>query len=87
MPVILIKNYKSRRHLQHAALHGVPASEESKTMVMKRIRNRTIVFHVLLFIPITLFWATIIASLERTPLTGRYGHISAFHNDPLLISL
>jgi len=72
MPVILIKNYKSRRHLQHAALHGVPASEESKTMVMKRIRNRTIVFHVLLFIPITLFWATIIASLERTPLTGRW---------------
>lgn len=33
---------------------------------------RTILFHVLILTPILLFWATIIASLERTPLTGRY---------------
>ncbi|KAJ7931558.1 hypothetical protein B0H13DRAFT_1702127 [Mycena leptocephala] len=72
LPVILIKNAKTRRHLKHAAIHGVPISEERTTTLLKRIRNRTLLFHALFFIPGILFWATIFASLERTPLTGRW---------------
>ncbi|KAJ6619774.1 hypothetical protein B0H10DRAFT_2024923 [Mycena sp. CBHHK59/15] len=72
LPVILIKNHKTRRHLKHAALHGVPIDEERTNTLLKRIRNRTLLFHALFFIPGILFWSTIFASLERTPLTGRW---------------
>lgn len=72
VPVILLKNHKGRKMLKHVDLHGQGASEEKKNIILKRIRNRTILFHFLLLIPATLFWATIIASMERTPLTGRY---------------
>ncbi|KAJ7285004.1 peptidase family M48-domain-containing protein [Mycena rebaudengoi] len=72
LPVILIKNHKTRRHIKHAAIHGVPMSEERTNTLLKRIRNRTLFFHALFFIPGALFWATILASLERTPLTGRW---------------
>ncbi|KAJ7494753.1 peptidase family M48-domain-containing protein [Mycena galericulata] len=72
LPVILFKNHKTRRHLKHAALHGVPLSEERTNVLLKRIRNRTLLFHALFFIPGFLFWSTILASLERTPLTGRW---------------
>jgi hypothetical protein len=46
--------------------------EEKRPVILQRIRMRTILFHVLIMTPILLFWATIVASLERTPLTGRY---------------
>ncbi|KAF8917455.1 hypothetical protein CPB85DRAFT_1374243 [Mucidula mucida] len=72
VPVILLKNHKSRRILKHVELQGHEASEAKKNDILKRIRNRTILFHILLMIPATLFWATIIASMERTPLTGRW---------------
>ncbi|KAH9039698.1 hypothetical protein EDB84DRAFT_1587687 [Lactarius hengduanensis] len=36
------------------------------------IRRRTILFHALIFTPCILFWAAVVASLERTPLTGRW---------------
>ncbi|KAJ7903506.1 hypothetical protein B0H14DRAFT_3079647 [Mycena olivaceomarginata] len=42
MPVILIKNHKTRRHLKHAALHGIPLSEEKTNTLLKRLRNRTL---------------------------------------------
>lgn len=45
--------------------------EEKRPVILKKIRARTILFHILIMTPIVLFWATIIASLERTPLTGR----------------
>lgn len=41
-------------------------------MHMKKLKHSTRVLQVLAFIPFALFWATIIASLERTPLTGRW---------------
>ncbi|KAF9267722.1 hypothetical protein L218DRAFT_954912 [Marasmius fiardii PR-910] len=72
VPFVLLKNHKSRRYLKHAELIGQPASEEKKTQLLKSIRTRTIIFHILLLIPATLFWATIVASMERTPLTGRW---------------
>ncbi|KAJ7035082.1 hypothetical protein C8F04DRAFT_1100034 [Mycena alexandri] len=72
IPVLLFKNHKTRRHLKYAALHGVPVSEEKSKSLLRKIRNRTLLFHLLFFIPGLLFWSTIFASLERTPLTGRW---------------
>lgn len=72
IPIILFKNHKTRRNLEWAAVHGKEVSEEKKATMLQRIRKRTILFHILLFMPFTLFWATILASMERTPLTGRW---------------
>jgi hypothetical protein len=73
VPVLFLKNLGSRKYIQYATVNGNPVSEEKKSILLKRIRNRTILFYILLFTPLTLFWAAIMASLERTPLTGRYG--------------
>ena len=67
-PLLFVKNRRSRRWLQK----DLPGMEEKRPAVLKTIRMRTILFHALIFTPILLFLATIIASLERTPLTGRY---------------
>ncbi|THH01482.1 hypothetical protein EW026_g1252 [Hermanssonia centrifuga] len=68
VPVILIKNHKTKRKLRAAEASGdLELAEKVRT-----IRHRTVFFHVLLFIPVFIFWATILASLERTPLTGRW---------------
>ncbi|CDO74977.1 hypothetical protein BN946_scf184945.g49 [Trametes cinnabarina] len=72
VPIILLKNMKSKRLLKIADKHQIPELVEKKDDILRRIRHRTILFHVLIFIPIIIFWATIIASLERTPLTGRW---------------
>ena len=71
-PILLWKNMKSHRIIKYAAIHGVPAMEEHKKMHMDRIRSRTRLLQIILAIPVMLFWATIVASLECTPLTGRY---------------
>lgn len=42
-----------------------------QSYLLQSIRRRTILFHALIFTPCILFWAAVIASLERTPLTGR----------------
>ncbi|KAI0784254.1 peptidase family M48-domain-containing protein [Abortiporus biennis] len=72
VPIILLKNHKSKRFLSKAEQWKIPDLDAKKDMIIKGIRHRTILFHVLLFAPFLLFWATIIASLERTPLTGRW---------------
>ncbi|KAL1728521.1 hypothetical protein EV714DRAFT_252775 [Schizophyllum commune] len=71
-PLILMKNLKARKKLQRAAVAGIPTSEEKKQKILKKIRSRTMLFHAMLFSPIILLWATIVASLEQTPLTGRW---------------
>lgn len=87
IPVILVKNHRTRKILKHVedAKKKDPNAVfparfdklvENKGDVLRRIRKRTILFHGLLFTPIFLFWAAIVASLERTPLTGRYVHIT-----------
>lgn len=40
-------------------------------MLLKRLRSHTLFTRVLLFIPVALLWLGILASVERTPLTGR----------------
>ncbi|KAJ3999461.1 hypothetical protein F5050DRAFT_1797838 [Lentinula boryana] len=72
VPVILLKNHKSRMHLHFADIHGIPGAEDKKLKLLQRIRKRTIFFQILLAIPAVLFWLVIIASMERTPLTGRW---------------
>lgn len=67
-PLLLLKNHKSRKRLQK----DLPGMEEERPVILQRIRTRTILFHLMLLTPVLLFWATIVASLERTPLTGRY---------------
>lgn len=74
-PILLWKNMKSHRIIKYAAIHGVPAMEEQKKH-MDRIRSRTRLLQIILAIPVILFWATIVASLECTPLTGRYLYIT-----------
>lgn len=49
-----------------------PAFDEKKAALESQIKMRTRAIQVLLLGPMLLFWATILASLERTPLTGRY---------------
>ena len=68
VPVILIKNHKVKRGLAYAEAKGDHALAER----VKSIRRKTVFIHALLFVPVIIFWATILASLERTPLTGRY---------------
>ena len=73
MPVILIKNYRIKRKLKWAEERGdKELVEKIKThMAVKTNRHRLIFFHVLLVVPVVFLWATIVASMERTPLTGR----------------
>lgn len=78
IPVILIGNFKSRRKIRHAALHGVPTSEEKVNKLLKKIRVGTVLLNSLFLVPFTLFWATVFASLEQTPLTGRYVSVSCW---------
>jgi hypothetical protein len=74
-PFVLFKNIHSRKFLRVAEkkgeFHGFVISEEKKKDVARAIRKSTRALQILLFTPVLLFWATIIASLERTPLTGR----------------
>ncbi|KIK10369.1 hypothetical protein K443DRAFT_670990 [Laccaria amethystina LaAM-08-1] len=72
LPILWIGNRKSHRMIKYAAIHGIPTSPEKKEKHLKRIRISNRLLQILLFIPFTLFWATIVASLERTPLTGRW---------------
>lgn len=67
-PFLFLKNRKSMKWLQK----DLPGMEEKRPLVLRGIRTRTILFHILILTPVLLFWATIIASLERTPLTGRW---------------
>ncbi|KDR76253.1 hypothetical protein GALMADRAFT_247551 [Galerina marginata CBS 339.88] len=72
IPLLWFKNKRSEKMIKYAALHGFPTSEEHKEKQMSKIRRRTRALQVLLFIPFFIFWATIVASLEQTPLTGRW---------------
>ncbi|KIJ14456.1 hypothetical protein PAXINDRAFT_156119 [Paxillus involutus ATCC 200175] len=64
----------SRKYIKHHDRfhHGEPVSEEKKALLLKHLRQRTVFFHVLLFIPAALFWIAILASMEQTPITGRW---------------
>jgi len=68
-PIIAFKNRKARRGLEWEG--GKQVSAEKKATMLERIRKWKIVFRIILFMPFALLCATILASMERTPLTGR----------------
>ncbi|RPD59975.1 hypothetical protein L226DRAFT_534917 [Lentinus tigrinus ALCF2SS1-7] len=73
VPLLLLGNLRSKKILQHSdKFQGHPNWEEKKAKIERNLRTRTIWFHILVLTPILLYWATIVASLERTPLTGRW---------------
>ncbi|PIL35685.1 hypothetical protein GSI_02415 [Ganoderma sinense ZZ0214-1] len=72
VPILLLQNMRSKKWLQRAERDPHPKYDKKKEHILRGVRNRTIAFHILIFIPLALYWATIIASLERTPLTGRW---------------
>lgn len=82
IPVILVKNHASRKLLKRIEMVKKESGDStlprpvkefvgSQGELLQNIRRRTILFHALIFTPIVLFWAAVVASLERTPLTGR----------------
>lgn len=75
IPLVFLKKLKARRILQKIDVkmsNGRTDLEEKRARIVQHERRSTIAFHILLFTPIILFWLTIVASLERTPLTGRW---------------
>ena len=71
IPLVWFKNHRVSHVLKDGSIRGVPTTEEDKVRYSKWLRNGKVTLRVLLSIPFVLFSATIIASLERTPLTGR----------------
>ena len=71
IPLVWLKNFKFLKVIKSGSIRGVPTTEEDKARYLKGLRHGRVLLRVLLSIPFVLFWATIIASLERTPLTGR----------------
>lgn len=89
-PLILLKNRGSRIWVLHGKTrHGQPITPEKKEAILKAVKHRNRFLKVLLVVPLVLFWGTIIASLERTPLTGRsaYFHPVDSLDDQILIFL
>ncbi|KAH9972865.1 hypothetical protein BGW80DRAFT_1437521 [Lactifluus volemus] len=83
IPFILVNNHASRRVLKRIEMVKKESGDAAlprplKELLAKQgnllqnIRRRTILFHALIFTPCILFWAAVMASLERTPLTGRW---------------
>ena len=71
IPLVWIKYIKVRKVVNSGLIRGVPTTEEDKARYLKGLRRGRVALKTLLSIPIVLVCATIIASLERTPLTGR----------------
>ncbi|KAI0685321.1 hypothetical protein BC835DRAFT_530528 [Cytidiella melzeri] len=73
LPVILVKNYQMKRKLRWAESRGdKELVDKIKThMGVQHHRHKVMFFYILLVLPIFFLWATVLASLERTPLTGR----------------
>jgi len=71
VPVLLLGRGRSRRIVNHAHIHGIEISEERRAEHLKKLKYSTRLLQILTVIPFLLFWATIVASLEQTPLTGR----------------
>ncbi|GJE88639.1 peptidase family M48-domain-containing protein [Phanerochaete sordida] len=74
LPIMWFKNMRVNKMLKKAEASGDKEMVEKikAKMAVKRFKEKTIFFNVLLFIPVIIFWLTILASMERTPLTGRW---------------
>lgn len=93
IPVLLVRNHASRKLLKKIEIvkresgdgalpRPVKEFVSKQGKLLRNIRRRTILFHTLVFTPFVLFWAAVVASLERTPLTGRYIKNPLFFRPP-----
>jgi hypothetical protein len=77
VPALALKRRKINWVLKHGHDGHNPASEERKGVLLQRTQVLTRLNKILLAVPVLLVAATVIASLERTPLTGRCGDLHA----------
>jgi len=71
-PILWLGRMKEKKIIHYAAIHGIPVTEEKKQRHARNLRIKTRILQLLILVPVTLFWSTILVSLERTPLTGRF---------------
>lgn len=71
-PAVLLKTGMMRKYLGLINKDKVkPEFALKKDLLEKKIRKGTIFYRALLMLPVALFLLTLIASLERAPLSGR----------------
>jgi hypothetical protein len=70
-PILWIGRMREKRAIHFAAIHGIPVTEEKKQKHARNLLIKTRILQLLILVPVTLFWFTILVNLERTPLTGR----------------
>ena len=71
LPFVAVKNIFMRKYLKHVSKDN-PEMEYKRNLVEKRLRRYTLSYRTLVAIPIFIFGLTLLASLERTPLSGRW---------------
>lgn len=73
VPVIIFKKYRLKKKLQWAEDRGDKelVQKIETYMAVQHTRHKVILLNSLLVLPLLVFMATILASIERTPLTGR----------------
>ncbi len=69
LPVVIIKNHFARKYIKHVS--DKPEFAEKTVKVQKMMRRGVVFYRVLIAVPLALFALTSLASLERTPLSGR----------------
>lgn len=71
---MFFKNMRAKKLIAKAEAKGDKelADKIRAHVSVHGMKVRAIIFNTLLFIPVLIFWLTIMASLERTPLTGRW---------------
>lgn len=74
LPFMWFRKMRIDKMLKKAEERGDTEMVEKikKKMAVKKYKHKAILINVLLFIPVVIFWLTILASIERTPLTGRW---------------
>ncbi|KAH8826452.1 hypothetical protein DL96DRAFT_1608021 [Flagelloscypha sp. PMI_526] len=70
MPILFLTTVKSKHKLQRAEERG--EEHPRRAHLLKQIQAHSYILRVMVALPTLLFFATLLASLERTPLTGRW---------------
>ncbi|KAL5486017.1 hypothetical protein ACEPAI_7061 [Sanghuangporus weigelae] len=71
LPIVAVKNFMTRKYLKKIIKHH-PELAYKRDEVERHLRKSIISYRFLVAVPIVLFGLTFLASLERTPLSGRW---------------
>ena len=74
LPVVIIRNHFAKKYMKHVENKpefNNPEFAEKTEKVQKMMRRGVMFYRVLIAVPLGLFALTSLASLERTPLSGR----------------